>query len=95
MSRFPFLRQADRNLVRGEFWPSSTEPLPGNPYRAGYAAPAGEQIPLRQRRRLNQTARQVRANPHLMRRVSSRVYALWEADERLWRERHQPNRPLK
>ncbi len=93
MNRFPFPWAGDRNLTRGDCRPSTTQPRPAMTHPAGYSAPAGVQISQRTQRRLSRTTRQVLADPHLMRRVSDRVYALWQADQRQWRDRDRPHAP--
>ena len=95
MNRFPFPWAEDNHLARGNCRPSGTEPLTGITHPAGFAAPAGIQIAQRTRLRLRRTTRQVLADPHLMRRVSDRVYDLWTADQRQWRDRDRPHSPLK
>lgn len=91
MNRFPFSWAGDRTIERGDCQPANTAPLRSTTAPAGFAAPAGMQIPRHHRQRLSRTAKQVLNNPHLMRRVSDRVYALWEADQRRWRDRDQPS----
>ena len=90
MNRFPFPWAGDRHIARGD---CRSSPLP--PVRAtraaGYAAPAGVQISARLRHRLGRTARQVRRNPHLMRRLNERLDALWQAEQRQQRDRDRPN----
>lgn len=90
MNRFPFPWAGDRNLNRGDCRPS-TVPIKGMTHPIGFAALASIQISQRARLRLGRTAKQVLKNPHLRRRVSDRVYALWEADERQWRDHDRPD----
>lgn len=81
MSRFPFRIAGDRATTRGLTQPT-LDPVRsvGNP--AGYAAPAQLQVQRQERRmRLARMVRLVRSDPHLMRRLGDRVYALWQADQ--------------
>lgn len=95
MNRFPFPWAGDENLASGIGRLSATEPLPKITHSAGFAAPAGVQVAQRTRLRLRRTTRQVLASPHLMRRVSDRVYELWVADQRQRADRDRPHSPLK
>ena len=90
MGRFPFSWAGDRATNRGECR-ASVAPIGPAAQPAGYSGAAGMQIIQRIRRRyLTRTAKQVLANPHLMRRLSDRVYALWEEDLRQQRDRAHP-----
>ena len=89
LSRFPFSWAGDRNIARGEAQPSSTEPMPGFTHPAGYAPLPGAQYGKSPHWRLRRTTRQVLKNPHLVRRVSDRVYELWAAEQQPWRDRDQ------
>lgn len=95
MNRFPFPWAGDRNIERGHCQPASTEPLPNSIPAAGFAAPAGGQISSQQQQRLGRTARQVLKSPHLKRRVSDRVYALWVAEQHQWNQRDRPRARFK
>ncbi len=87
MSRFPFRIAGDRATTRA-LTRSTLDPIRGVSSPAGYAAPA--QLQIRRHEQLARLSRMVglvRSDPHLMRRLSDRVYALWQADQRVERDR--------